>query len=102
VSEVVSTDPLEFVDSKPYVNRISQAQRATGLPEAVITARGRVGGHHVFGGAMDMNFIGGSMGSAVGEKLTRLIERAIGERGAVILFCASGGARMEEGPLGVM
>ncbi|HJZ80403.1 MAG TPA: hypothetical protein VKD91_08655, partial [Pyrinomonadaceae bacterium] len=62
--EVVSTDPLEFVDSKPYPNRISQAQRATGLPEAVITARGKVGGHRVFAGAMDMNFIGGSMGSA--------------------------------------
>src|SRR2546423_4834284 len=101
-SEVVSTDPLEFVDSKPYVNRISQAQRATGLPEAVITARGRVGGHRVFGGANDMNFIGGSMGSAVGEKLTRLIERAIGERGAVIIFSASGGARMQEGTLSLM
>src|SRR5256714_14003769 len=101
-SEVVSTDPLDFVDSKPYVNRISQAQRATGLPEAVITARGRVGGHRVFAGAMDMNFIGGSMGSAVGEKLTRLIERAIGERGAVIIFSASGGARMQEGTLSLM
>jgi len=101
-SEVVSTDPLDFVDSKPYVNRISQAQRATGLPEAVITAQGKVGGHRVFAGAMDMNFIGGSMGSAVGEKLTRLIERAIGERGAVIIFCASGGARMQEGTLSLM
>ena len=84
-AEVVSTDPLEFVDSKPYVNRIAQAQRATGLPEAVITARGKVGGHRVYGGAMDMNFIGGSMGSAVGEKLTRLIEHAIKDRGAVII-----------------
>src|SRR5436190_8088810 len=101
-AEVVSTDPLDFVDSKPYVNRIAQAQRATGLPEAVITARGKVGGHRVFGGAMDMNFIGGSMGSAVGEKITRLIERAIGERGAVIIFSASGGARMQEGTLSLM
>src|ERR1051325_2766528 len=80
-AEVISTDPLEFVDSKPYSKRISQAQHATGLPEAVITARGKVGGHRVFAGAMDMNFIGGSMGSAVGEKITRLIERAINERG---------------------
>src|SRR5437764_3331467 len=101
-SEVVSTDPLDFVDSKPYVNRISQAQRATGLPEAVITARGRVGGHRVFAGAMDMNFIGGSIGSAVGEKLPPLVARAIGERGAVIIFCASGGARMQEGTLSLM
>src|SRR5207244_8090644 len=101
-SEVVSTDPLDFVDSKPYVNRISQAQRATGLAEAGITARGKVGGHRVFGGAMDMNFIGGSMGSAVGEKVTRLIERAIEERGGVIVFSASGGARMQEGVLSLM
>jgi acetyl-CoA carboxylase carboxyl transferase subunit beta len=100
--EVVSTDPLDFVDSKPYTKRISQAQHATGLPEAVITARGKVAGHRVFAGAMDMNFIGGSMGSAVGEKITRLIERAIGERGAVIIFSASGGARMQEGTLSLM
>jgi len=100
--EVTSTDPLGFVDSKPYSSRISQAQRATGLPEAVITARGKVGGHRVFAGAMDMNFIGGSMGSAVGEKITRLIERAINERGAVIIFSASGGARMQEGTLSLM
>ena len=101
-AEIVSTDPLEFVDSKPYKKRIEQARRATGLPEAIITARGKVGGHRVFGGAMDMNFIGGSMGSAVGEKVTRLIERAIEERGAVIIFSASGGARMQEGVLSLM
>src|SRR3954466_4175664 len=101
-SEVISIDPLQFVDSKPYSKRISQAQHATGLPEAVITARGKVGGHRVFAGAMDMNFIGGSMGSAVGEKITRLIEHAIKDRGAVIIFAASGGARMQEGTLSLM
>ena len=101
-AEVISTDPLKFVDSKPYVKRIAQAQNATGLPEAVITARGKVGGHRVLAGAMDMNFIGGSMGSAVGEKITRLIEAAIKERGAVIIFAASGGARMQEGTLSLM
>ncbi len=101
-AEIVSADPLKFVDSKPYPKRIEQARRATGLPEAIITARGKVGGHRVFGGAMDMNFIGGSMGSAVGEKVTRLIERAIEERGAVIVFSASGGARMQEGVLSLM
>src|SRR2546429_840551 len=101
-AEIVSADPLEFVDSKPYKKRIEQARRATGLPEAIITARGKVGGHRVFGGAMDMNFIGGSMGSAVGEKVARLIERAIEERGAVIIFSASGGARMQEGVLSLM
>src|SRR3982075_930956 len=101
-SDVVSTDPLEFVDSKPYINRIAQAQRATGLPEAVITARGKVGGHRVYGGAMDMNFIGGSMGLAVGEKITRLIEHPIKKRGAGGVFAASGGARMQEGTLSLM
>src|SRR5213075_1810890 len=101
-SEVISTDPLGFVDSKPYTKRIAQAQRATGLPEAVITARGKIGGHRVYAGAMDMNFIGGSMGSAVGEKITRVIERAINESGAVIIFSASGGARMQEGTLSLM
>src|SRR5713226_1692865 len=101
-AEVISTDPLEFVDSKPYTKRIKQAQSGTGLPEAVITARGKVGGHIVFAGAMDMAFIGGSMGSAVGEKITRLIERAHEERGAVVIFAASGGARMQEGTLSLM
>jgi acetyl-CoA carboxylase carboxyl transferase subunit beta len=101
-AEVISTDPLEFVDSKPYTKRLAQARHATGLPEAVINARGKIGGHRVLASAMDMNFIGGSMGSAVGEKITRVIERAINERGAVIIFAASGGARMQEGALSLM
>jgi acetyl-CoA carboxylase carboxyl transferase subunit beta len=101
-AEVISTDPLEFVDSKPYTKRLAQAQHATGLPEAVINARGKIGGHRVLASAMDMNFIGGSMGSAVGEKITRVIERAINERGAVVIFSASGGARMQEGALSLM
>src|SRR5947209_8683904 len=101
-AEVVSIDPLKFVDSKPYAKRIKHAQDATGLPEAIITARGKVGGHKVFAGAMDVDFIGGSMGSAVGEKVTRLIERAIKERSAVLIFSASGGARMQEGALSLM
>ncbi|HKC65532.1 MAG TPA: acetyl-CoA carboxylase, carboxyltransferase subunit beta [Pyrinomonadaceae bacterium] len=101
-SEVVSIDPLEFVDSKPYPERIKQAQELTGLPEAVITGRGTVGDYLVFAGAMDILFIGGSMGSAVGEKITRLIHRAIKERGAVVMFAASGGARMQEGTLSLM
>jgi acetyl-CoA carboxylase carboxyl transferase subunit beta len=100
--EVISIDPLEFVDSKPYPERLEQARRMTGLPEAIINGRGTVGGHKVFAGAMDMLFIGGSMGSAVGEKVTRLIDRALAERGAVIIFSASGGARMQEGTLSLM
>jgi acetyl-CoA carboxylase carboxyl transferase subunit beta len=101
-SEVISIDPLEFVDSKPYQDRLIQARESSGLPEAIINARGTVGDHPVVAGAMDMNFIGGSMGSAVGEKVTRLIERAMNERCAVIIFSASGGARMQEGTLSLM
>ncbi|MDH3492821.1 MAG: acetyl-CoA carboxylase, carboxyltransferase subunit beta [Acidobacteriota bacterium] len=100
--DVTSADPLGFVDSKPYKMRIKEAQRKSGLPEAIISGKGRVGGHKVFAGAMDMSFIGGSMGSAVGEKITRLVERAIKTGAAVVIFSASGGARMQEGTLSLM
>lgn len=100
--EVTSADPLKFKDSKPYKDRIEQAKETSGLPEAIVSGKGKVGGHLVFAGAMDMSFIGGSMGSAVGEKITRLIERALSERGAVIIYSASGGARMQEGTLSLM
>jgi acetyl-CoA carboxylase carboxyl transferase subunit beta len=99
---ITSDDPLGFFDSKPYKERIEQAKKASGLTEAVITAKGLVGKHLTFAAAMDMSFIGGSMGSAVGEKITRLIEYAIDEKGAVIIFSASGGARMQEGSLSLM
>jgi len=101
-AEVISIDPLGFVDSKPYAERLVQAKDVSGLPEAIINARGTVGDHPVLAGAMDMTFIGGSMGSAVGEKVTRLIERAIEEHSAVVIFSASGGARMQEGTLSLM
>jgi acetyl-CoA carboxylase carboxyl transferase subunit beta len=101
-SEVSSADPLEFIDSKPYKDRIKQAKDSSGLPEAIVSASGKIGGHPAYIGAMDMSFIGGSMGSAVGEKITRLIERALENRGAVIIFSASGGARMQEGTLSLM
>ncbi|HTH51203.1 MAG TPA: acetyl-CoA carboxylase, carboxyltransferase subunit beta [Pyrinomonadaceae bacterium] len=100
--DVTSGDPLGFFDSKPYTDRIDQAQETSGLPEAVISAKGMVGGHLAYAAAMDMSFIGGSMGSAVGEKITRAIEYAIRDRGAVIIFAASGGARMQEGTLSLM
>jgi acetyl-CoA carboxylase carboxyl transferase subunit beta len=100
--EVTSSDPLEFFDTKSYKDRIVQAKESSGLPEAIVSGKGRVGGHLVYAGAMDMSFIGGSMGSAVGEKITRLIERALENRGSVIIFSASGGARMQEGALSLM
>ena len=100
--EVMSADPLEFVDTKPYKDRIESAKESSGLPEAIVSGTGKVGGHLVYAGAMDMSFIGGSMGSAVGEKITRLIERALENRGAVVVYSASGGARMQEGTLSLM
>jgi acetyl-CoA carboxylase carboxyl transferase subunit beta len=101
-AEVVSIDPLQFVDNKPYSERIALAKESSGLPEAIINGRGTVGDHPVVAAAMDMSFIGGSMGSAVGEKVTRLIERAMAEHSAVIIYSASGGARMQEGTLSLM
>src|ERR1044072_7870614 len=101
-AEVISIDPLGFVDNKPYSERITQAKESSGLPEAIINGRGTVSDHPVLAAAMDMSFIGGSMGSAVGEKVTRLIERAMEEHSAVIIFSASGGARMQEGTLSLM
>jgi acetyl-CoA carboxylase carboxyl transferase subunit beta len=100
--EVMSADPLGFVDTKPYIERIEAAKITSGLPEAIVSGTGKVGGHLTYAGAMDMSFIGGSMGSAVGEKITRLIERAIETRGAVVIFAASGGARMQEGTYSLM
>lgn len=100
--EITSADPLQFVDKKPYIERIEEAKRSSGLPEAIVSGAGKIGGHLAYAGAMDMSFIGGSMGSAVGEKITRLIERAMETRGAVVIFAASGGARMQEGTLSLM
>jgi acetyl-CoA carboxylase carboxyl transferase subunit beta len=101
-SDVVSGDPLNFTDTKPYKERLEHARRKTGLPEAVINARGRMGGHAVLISAMDFQFLGGSMGVAVGEKITRTIERALKERAAVVVVSMSGGARMQEGTLSLM
>ena len=101
-ADVISGDPLEFVDKKPYPQRLEQARRDTGLPEAIITARGHLGGHLAFIGAMDFSFLGGSMGTAVGEKVTRLVEHAMAARGAVLTVSSSGGARMQEGTLSLM
>ncbi len=101
-AEVTSGDPLEFVDTKPYRERLEQARRKTGLPEAVINGRGRVGDHPVLMAAMDFQFLGGSMGCAVGEKITRLVERAVEERSAVVIVSQSGGARMQEGTFSLM
>jgi acetyl-CoA carboxylase carboxyl transferase subunit beta len=95
-------DPLEFEDGKRYVDRIARAQATTGATEAVEIGRARLGEIPIAYGAYNFAFMGGSMGSVVGERVTRLFERATSERLPVVLLHASGGARMQEGILSLM
>lgn len=95
-------DPLKFRDRKVYGDRIRETQEKTGLSDAATTGLGQLDGLPMALGVMDFRFMGGSMGSVVGEKLTRMIERATRERLPVVIVCASGGARMQEGMLSLM
>nr|YP_009293723.1 acetyl-CoA carboxylase beta subunit [Rhodymenia pseudopalmata]AOM64405.1 acetyl-CoA carboxylase beta subunit [Rhodymenia pseudopalmata] len=97
-----STDPLGFSDRKLYGQRLRDMKAKTGLFDAVQTGLGSIGKIKTALGIMDFRFMGGSMGSVVGEKLTRLIEIATKDRLPVIILCASGGARMQEGMLSLM
>lgn len=99
---MTSTDPLEFVDSKPYRERLAAMRKATQRSDAVISGAGRLHGRHVHICALELNFIGGSMGAVVGEKITRAIERSLEQRAPVIIVSASGGARMQEGAVSLM
>ncbi len=99
---LVPEDPLGFVDEKPYPLRVEEAQRRTGVPEAIITGTGTIEGCRTVAGAMEFAFLGGSMGSVVGEKVARCAERACETRRPLILFAASGGARMQEGTLSLL
>jgi acetyl-CoA carboxylase carboxyl transferase subunit beta len=101
-ADLASTDFLEFKDLKRYSHRIKESQDATGQTDAVVCGEAKIGGQQVMLGVFEFNFLGGSLGSVVGEKITRLIERSIEKRLGVILFCASGGARMQEGILSLM
>lgn len=101
-AEVKSSDPLKFVDSQPYPERIKRYERESGLPEAVISGTGRIHGIEVSVAVMDFRFCGGAMGAAAGEKITRAIERAIARKIPCIIFSASGGARMQEGIYSLM
>nr|QXI85200.1 acetyl-CoA carboxylase carboxyltransferase beta subunit [Sinogentiana striata] len=101
--DMVSLDPIEFhSEEEPYKDRIDSYQRDTGLTEAVQTGIGYLNGIPVAVGVMDFQFMGGSMGSVVGEKITRLIEYATNKFLPLVIVCASGGARMQEGSLSLM
>ena len=97
-----SRDPLEFKDAKRYTDRLKAARDKTGLEEAVITGLCRIGGYPVAIAVFEFDFLGGSMASVVGEKLTRLIELCIAKRLPLLIVSASGGARMQEGILSLM
>ena len=97
-----STDPLKFVDLKPYSERLKRAQEDTGLTDAVINSRGKLNGRPIIISAMEYSFIGGSMGSVVGEVITRAVELALESKQPLIIISASGGARMMEGVLSLM
>jgi acetyl-CoA carboxylase carboxyl transferase subunit beta len=99
---LVSNDPLNFTDRKPYTARLQEGMAATGLRDAVITATGAIERLAVEIVAMEYGFIGGSMGVVVGEKITRAVERSIARRHPLIIICCSGGARMMEGTLSLM
>jgi acetyl-CoA carboxylase carboxyl transferase subunit beta len=100
--DLTSTDPLVFTDTKPYKARLKASIAATGLKDAVIAASGAIDGIETIVASMEYEFIGGSMGVVVGEKITRAIERAIDARLPVVIVCCSGGARMMEGALSLM
>src|SRR3984957_976415 len=99
---MTSTDPLKFVDLKPYAKRIKDAQKKFGMNDAVITAEGQLNGRPVVMCAMEFGFIGGSMGAVVGEKVTRGIELAMETHQPFIAISCSGGARMMEGTISLM
>ncbi len=99
-ADLSSSDPLAIGET--YVGKLAEDQEKTGLREAIVTGRGKIGAHSVVLGVMDFRFRGGSMGSVVGEKVTRAIERAVDLHNPCIMVTASGGARMQEGTLSLM
>ena len=101
-ANIKGVDPLEFIDTKPYYKRQEEAHEKTDLDEAVITGLGEIDGQKVAVAVMDFEYMGGSMGSVVGEKVTRIMELAIELKVPVIAFTASGGARMQESALSLM
>ncbi|MDE3076823.1 MAG: acetyl-CoA carboxylase, carboxyltransferase subunit beta, partial [Chloroflexota bacterium] len=99
---LVSVDPLSFADRLPYAERLEQARKKTGVAEAVVTGRARLGGIEVVLAVLDFDFLGGSMGSVVGEKVALAMELAVRRKHPLITISTSGGARMQEGMLSLV
>jgi acetyl-CoA carboxylase carboxyl transferase subunit beta len=101
-TDLASSDPLDFVDQRPYRERLQAAQEATNLADALISAAGTLDGRKIQICAMEPKFIGGSMGCVMGEKITRAIERSMSRKEPLVIISASGGARMQEGAISLM
>ncbi len=101
-ADIAPRDALEFRDTKPYATRLVEYQERTGMLDAFVSCTGTIGGHAVIVGVMEYGFMGGSMGSVVGEKVTRCAERALRDAAPLIVVSCSGGARMQEGALSLM
>jgi len=101
-AELASSDPLKFSDTKPYAQRLKDAQHKLGMKDAILTVEGRLNGRPVICCSMEFGFIGGSMGAVVGEKVARAIERSLAQEVPLIVVSCSGGARMMEGAVSLM
>jgi acetyl-CoA carboxylase carboxyl transferase subunit beta len=101
-ADIAPTDPLKFVDKTPYADKLRAYQKQTGMLDALLTGEGKMGGRSVVICAMEFNFMAASMGSVVGEKITRAIEYCIEKRLPLIVVSCSGGARMQEGAISLM
>ena len=99
---ILPTDPLNFVDTESYADRLKKAHEKSGLDEAVVTGIGEIKGHKIAAAIMDFDYMGGSMGSVVGEKVTRIMEKAIELKIPMLAITSSGGARMQESALSLM
>jgi len=101
-ASLASTDPLEFTDTKSYGDRLKKAEKVTGLKDALVTGEGRLDGKPLVVCAMEFQFIGGSMGAVVGEKIARAIDRCTAQKVPLVVVSCSGGARMMEGAISLM
>jgi len=101
-ADLASSDPLHFTDTRPYSQRLLEAQEKLGMKDAIMTAEGALAGRPVIGCSMEFGFIGGSMGAVVGEKVTRAIERSLVQKTPLVIVSCSAGARMMEGAVSLM
>jgi acetyl-CoA carboxylase carboxyl transferase subunit beta len=101
-AELASSDPLHFTDTRPYAQRLQEAQEKLGMKDAIMTAEGKLAGRSVICCSMEFGFIGGSMGAVVGEKVTRAIELSLAQKMPLVIVSCSAGARMMEGAVSLM